>query len=621
MRKSLLYLVSIFLLSFSFTGNAQNMYQIAKQNGVLTAYMDANCRTYFKYYSLFKYGKVRSLTDDECNAVIMAPEVIISNAATESILRGIYTKKQAEALIAKYKAELQANRKLMSAKEKAEEAEKARQQAEAQRRHAIEARYDNCSVGRFEKQLCNALTEWSQKGEFEKEEAYQQRLRETAESVLRENTIRLLDYEVSAEPVRYNADAEMYQFELTLAWHTRYASTLIEVPLDVERARAVKENEMMTRLTDCVIGVDKDTFKIQSWRLQIGHDYGVSDKTSVADFIVCGNAILPEVEAMKGVQFNYSAYMRSAMEERDKMLRAIADYNERKVHEVERVNDEIKVSPYYKALKSITSTEEFLASYEPQVFTERNELIDIMAYYNRIKSDSSQLSAAPYITRIKEYVRDHNADMYASALFEEHPDSLPIFEKEYLEYRCHYSTLGKYVVAIEKGTLNTLQRDCRFIKWAEYNEYYESREEFDADYDKGEEVLKEHKKREQYWKQYRKYYADRASFDADYSTGTGSLATRKREIDARLEVINQYAQSDLKGALEGSNQVAREVAFCFVNLAAAPAFQEEAAELLVLQNKKIAKEYEKNGQYFASKAEFVMAYISSDYKNILKSKK
>jgi hypothetical protein len=46
-----------------------------------------------------------------------------------------------------------------------------------------------------------------------------------------------------------------------------------------------------------------------------------------------------------------------------------------------------------------------------------------------------------------------------------------------------------------------------------------------------------------------------------------------------------------------------------------------AADFLISGNKKLGKEYEKNGAYFSSKIDFIAAYFSKDYKQILKSKK
>jgi hypothetical protein len=50
-------------------------------------------------------------------------------------------------------------------------------------------------------------------------------------------------------------------------------------------------------------------------------------------------------------------------------------------------------------------------------------------------------------------------------------------------------------------------------------------------------------------------------------------------------------------------------------------YYDEVLDFLINNNSGLYKEYAKNGGKFSSKAEFYDAFVSGDYKNILKSKK
>lgn len=86
--------------------------------------------------------------------------------------------------------------------------------------------------------------------------------------------------------------------------------------------------------------------------------------------------------------------------------------------------------------------------------------------------------------------------------------------------------------------------------------------------------------------------------------------------------MNDFVSLNLKGARDSKKE---EIKQFFVYLAECKAISSAAYPqmigLLVSTNKKISKEWEENGQFFVDEVEFYEAYITDDYKNILKSKK
>ena len=86
--------------------------------------------------------------------------------------------------------------------------------------------------------------------------------------------------------------------------------------------------------------------------------------------------------------------------------------------------------------------------------------------------------------------------------------------------------------------------------------------------------------------------------------------------------MNDFVSLNLKGARDSKKE---EIKQFFVYLAECKAISSAAYPqmigLLVSTNKKMSKEWEENGQFFVDEVEFYEAYITDDYKNILKSKK
>ncbi|MCR4816875.1 MAG: WG repeat-containing protein [Bacteroidales bacterium] len=86
--------------------------------------------------------------------------------------------------------------------------------------------------------------------------------------------------------------------------------------------------------------------------------------------------------------------------------------------------------------------------------------------------------------------------------------------------------------------------------------------------------------------------------------------------------MNDFASLNLKGALDSKKD---DIKFFLTYLADCKAISDEAypkmIEVLVSKNSKMIKEWDENGEFFVNEVEFYEAYITNDYKTILKNKK
>jgi hypothetical protein len=138
--------------------------------------------------------------------------------------------------------------------------------------------------------------------------------------------------------------------------------------------------------------------------------------------------------------------------------------------------------------------------------------------------------------------------------------------------------------------------------------------------------VEDHKKREIWWNDYKDYYNSEDEFLADYNIGVSTVDMRKSKVlyawnslvKALIEVGDK---ANLQGARESSKPDILAVVQSYNNLTLSIVYLQKAADFLISSNKKMGKEYEKHGEYFSSKTDFMSAYFSKDYKQILKSKK
>ena len=123
------------------------------------------------------------------------------------------------------------------------------------------------------------------------------------------------------------------------------------------------------------------------------------------------------------------------------------------------------------------------------------------------------------------------------------------------------------------------------------------------------------------YKQYGQAFSDMEDFDAFYVQGKAFFIQEiaYRKFNKR---ITEFIPLKLKEALSSKKDEIKQY-LSFVNecVAISKDAYPRIVQLMVNRNEKLSKEWDSNGRYFKDEVEFYEAYISDDYKGILKSKK
>lgn len=268
------------------------------------------------------------------------------------------------------------------------------------------------------------------------------------------------------------------------------------------------------------------------------------------------------------------------------------------------------------------------------------------------------LSGESVYNKLIEVVRKVNPDSYVLGYISEHPSLRDSLKIEYLNYQCRYSYTD-FILEYIAGTLDKSKGSCRDEAWHKYCNYYNSRDAFEKDYSNGVDIENRfiawtkygscYKSRRDFeadfakgvdmegrftaWSIYRVYYKSIDDFIEDYTLGVNmeslcnDIRNIQKELNSTYKMPNgveeipvnslKLNKSDNPYAPEPVKNIVRN----YYKLQYYPSFQEKAAEIIIKKNYYVKKEYDKTGKYFSSKRQFVTAYFSTNYKNLLREAK
>ena len=553
-----------------------------------SAYQKKLYQIYEKYYTLFKDGHSHGLNMTESIVFAMDPEAMTA-LATMSALEW-FPINELNLYIKQMERELAQAESLMTPEERKAKAQK----------DAIKAR-QNTSVGYLEMTIQAKLMQWAVKGEFEKTTDYQKRLQEEGDSLFAA-TCRDLFPESSfdVKPLKYDADSEKYDFEIQ--YRLRFGGKSFThkctatIPIDVNAARYLNQNTPDIKIVDYVWGEFENNITPQSYNITI-NEKSYWATTKVADLIVFGTEVFPDIAELQSLSYNYSELRRQRIQNKAHLLAEIEKYNNRMIKQDSINQYIIKSSPYYRRLPEYMR-KDFIQSYKPRIFTEDDDIVYIEEYYNEIQINNEQFSNTDPLLPIKQYLKQNDRHRFVEAYFEEHPDSAQFLKKEWLEYQCicEFQYIQPFVIAYLDGKVDSSKRKCREYTWNRYSKYYESKNAFDADYDKGIQTIEKHARL------------------------CETLDTKVNDIKTYLN-MPKVSSMNLQGANNNHNEHIENIVKLYNELTDNSIYQEKAASVIIDESEKTQKEYVKNGNLFTSKAEFITAYFNSNYKKILKSKK
>ena len=188
-------------------------------------------------------------------------------------------------------------------------------------------------------------------------------------------------------------------------------------------------------------------------------------------------------------------------------------------------------------------------------------------------------------------LKTNNPEKFAEVYLQEHPEHVEQIEKQVLECRCKNISKAQMVIMyIDKKIPNCT---CRKDYYSAHGHLFANREDFDETYNIGE-----------------KEFLDNILY--------------RQKLRADIEDIKTLASAlknvKLKDGLESKNgdihNLAQKVQYHKDKY-----YYKEVVDLMFEYDENMVKEWEKNGLLFKSKVEFYEAYVSGEYKNVLKEKK
>lgn len=568
---------------------------------------------YESYYTLFRDGYAHDLTREQASKLFMGnvnPDWTVYNRAHEAVIYERFGETHVRSLLSDMYGEL------------------------------IDARLNQL--------LSDSLGDWVQQGEFEKSSEYQRRLSQDFQAVFDDYCKRLFQpSSFRLIPLHYDPDEEIYTLSLEytmpetfnlINYYTGYrygerqhgsdpdvhisakvGSDIIAFHMSIEDAKYLKEHRDQIEIYDVVFGMREYSVVPYTYTVAVNRHTGYDSKApNVRDFEVHAANLDFNIPFLNGIKFNFTEYRTRLVEKKKRILSEISQYKETIDAEVAK----FKNTQYYLHLTP-DQQKEILRPYQRELPTVFDDASVFESYDLVLVGDS-------IYSKLIDEVRRINPQSYALGYLSDHPELRDSISRAYPDFKCNYE-YATFMLAYVNGTLDFSKGKCREEAWAIYGHYYSTRAAFDMDYANGVDM----EARFSAWERYKSYYDSYDDFcldyvlDVDMNALVGDINYISRELDGKHKMLiaNEWAEIPVT-SLKLNNaenpytpQPAKNIVHRYIKLNGHPSFQEKAAEVIISKSYYTKKEYDKSGKYFSTKREFVSAYFSTDYKNLLKEAK
>lgn len=180
---------------------------------------------------------------------------------------------------------------------------------------------------------------------------------------------------------------------------------------------------------------------------------------------------------------------------------------------------------------------------------------------------------------------------FTEIYFTQNPSKKQEADKSYIECRCKYKERLAFDMAFIHDTLTDC--DCREKEYQIVSEFFHSREDFDQMFNQEE---------------------------LTYKLELNKLKSMMADKKAIEEILFNSKQLNFKKSMLTSNEELKSVVNR-INEHKGKYYYADVIDAVFKLNDKLAKEWEKNGKYFKSKAEMFEYWISEEYDKVLKARK
>jgi hypothetical protein len=514
-----------------------------------------------KYFEIF-YGQKFSMTDE-----VFFEQIAQGKEVQEFLLAiGImdyatkHSKAQCEKIFTQMKNEYKQAEKLKNANdlklEQEVQARKLQLQKESKLRAERDA-YEKTSVGLIQKKIKSEFIKWNQKGEFEKEAEYIERLKIKSIKAFEEICITQIENEISKnehtvrlEIAPYNSESEYFVINCEIKGF--HLQGKLNIP--ISKAQEFKNNFMY---------FDREISKY--------------------DWCFIGNSLCPTMVTLK-YEYDNSNYIISLSPENQTEITFSFD-----VFEIENKYLKGYIFKYSNAKiikEEIEKEKERLDSIA--LATYNNRLDSIFNDYNsRLLNNKYNLNKV-ILSNYDRITRNIDAEFY--------------FDNEASKMKSEFETLNNNFIRIRNN------------QYGEYGSFFSEEKEFDSFYFKGTDALQTEVERRSIiiFLKANSQIIESIDFQKGKKESFGSALGKR--------VLNFPQRTNTAERESTKENEERNDILSIINECKNKSYYFEVLDLVIATNKALNKEWIKNGQYFENISEFYDAYLSEDYKKILKEK-
>jgi hypothetical protein len=496
-------------------------------------------------------------------------------------------------------------------REKKQKEEKARKEKEEKARQAQEA-YLKTDRGTLESNVKTAFEEWSIKGEFEKQSDYEERLKNQSQDgftkICIEKTHKIISglriTKMDLQP--YNTDDEYFIVNFKLdnysiirpEWQNK-----ISIPIADAESFKNNWNGFKSEINDknwCFVENTLCPTFITLYR-KVGNDRKaekIAEKYELPVIVTNQSEITISFDKLgvynpylKGFVFNYSdakakQFIADSIAKREKLIRdsiITRKYSQKLDSVYQKYNNQFHANPYNIEKENLPEYEKFKVGGDNEI-NYKDAVNKIILSFNEAN------------VSIPQKLKSYNPKEYIRIYQEQNPETKAAWKQKYLECKCSFSSYEEFCITLLRyGTLSNSECHCRSTLYLRNKSYFTDKAEFDSYYDKGGNAVQ--------------------------------LEIIKRQFNAmkieKADLQNAKANSPQSPAQMRSNS-GNAFAFSIITTIETNKSQPYFSEIIdyvIEKNVKLNKEWTKNGQFFESKTALYNAYISENYKQILKENK
>lgn len=554
-------LISLFLLLFL---SSFNVVFGQSSKVTLTPYEKKIKEINVKHFEIF-YGSPMSWGDQ------LQLEQVLSKGGSAEFIMGLALmnfamnnqKSYVESIVKKYGAELKAAEKLKGPADIQKEKEQkaiAEQNKKEKELKAQQEAFSKTDVGNIQINIKSEFEKWNQKGEFEKEIDYAERLKTKSQTTFNEICINQIQKRISNYNNRYNLKTELspynseneffiIKFEINgLEWQDK-------VTIPISKAQPFKNN-------------------FSNYKFEV-NDY---------DWCFVENNLCPTLVKLENNDDNSKYEFSLFASNKSEISYAFNDFG----------IDNKYLNGYtfkYSNAKAIAE--------EVEKEKQRLDLLELTTYNHKLDSIFNNYNRQLLENKFnldQEKLNDYNK----------------ITSKIDREYYFNYS------ISSMQSNFDKLINTFEYKRKNEYRKngnLFISESEFDNFYARGKETYQTEAER--------KRVLNYLTVNSKNIESLDLQKEKKESVGSELGrgLLNISTNSNVSAKDYSTENEIRKNILAIITESKAKPYYSQILDLIIETNNVLNKEWTKNGQFFASKSAFYDAYLSEDYKRILKENK